>query len=155
MTSGDARRIVNRASLSAAKVGGVIRVELGCAGAAVRQEGMKMGIGVLSSRMLGVLLLLALAAPAHAADPDDLLARLQALPGVDSVVAAESPIPDTQFFRITFVQPVNHFKPGSGTFLQRATLLHRDASLPQRPGLAERHDGQQLCWGASRRRRAD
>ena len=80
--------------------------------------------------MLGVLLLLALAAPAHATDPDDLLTRLQALPGVNSVVAAESPIPDAQFFQITFVQSVNHFKPASGTFLQRATLLHRDASLP-------------------------
>ncbi len=89
-----------------------------------------MRIRVCFGHVAGLLLLLALGAPAHATDPAVLLAQLQALPGVDSVVPAASSIPDTQFFQITFVQPVDHDNPGAGSFLQRATLLHRDESLP-------------------------
>lgn len=86
---------------------------------------------LLGQASLAFFLSFAAIGPAAAVDPAEvLLAQLQALPNVASVEQAPSTIPDTLFYRITFVQPVDHSNPSGPTFLQRATLLHRDVTRP-------------------------
>ena len=86
-----------------------------------------------SFRRAVVASLLAMGAASQASAADDpavLLAQLQALPNVASAAQAPSTIPDTLFFRLSFRQPVDHAHPEGPSFLQRATLLHRDRSRP-------------------------
>ncbi len=66
---------------------------------------------------------------APAAAPPSLEDRIAALPGVATVEEATAP-EGYRFFRITFVQPVNHSKPKGATFRQRLTLLHKDVERP-------------------------
>ena len=59
---------------------------------------------------------------------DDILVRLQAIPGV---TVTEEPIdPPYRFFHLAFEQPVDHADPGGATFIQRVNLLHRDLAAP-------------------------
>ena len=81
-------------------------------------------------RLLALCLLAVFAGPCLATDPAVLLAQIQALPGVASASQGVSPIPGTFFYRINFVQPVDHANPAGPSFLQRVTLLHRDQALP-------------------------
>lgn len=74
--------------------------------------------------------LASLAGPCLAEDPAVLLAQIQALPGVASASQGASPIQGSYFYRINFVQPVDHANPSGPSFVQRVTLLHRDVSLP-------------------------
>ena len=79
------------------------------------------------------------AAPPDALDPDagtpgDILAQLEALPGV----TAEEWIPPEgfeppegyRFFDLWFTQPVDHDDPGAGSFQQYAALMHVDPEAP-------------------------
>jgi len=68
-------------------------------------------------------------APAVDADSRDVLARLNALPGV---VANEfaTDVPGYRAFSLRFDQPVDHQNPATQRFTQFATLLHRDAGAP-------------------------
>lgn len=99
------------------------------------------------ARRLGlVLALLALAltgVPAHAAArapgvlspptavarQDDILARLQRVPGL-TVAEAASPVPGRRVFHLTLTQPVDHAHPDGPTFRQRLTLQHRADTAP-------------------------
>ena len=59
---------------------------------------------------------------------DDILVRLQALPGV---TVSEAPAdPPYRLFRMQFEQPVDHADPDGATFNQRVTLIHRDLDAP-------------------------
>jgi len=69
------------------------------------------------------------ASPAAAAPPDDILARLTAVPGLTVVGEQPAPAP-YRFFVLTYTQPADHRHPGQGTFQQRFTLLHKDVSRP-------------------------
>lgn len=66
------------------------------------------------------------AAPAAA---DELLEKLQAIPGM-TVVNEQPTSTGGRFFRLTYEQPVNHLKPWKGTFVQRASLYHQGETLP-------------------------
>jgi hypothetical protein len=79
---------------------------------------------------LALLFIIGYSGAAVATDPAVLKAQLEALPGVVHVTQGSSPIADTLFFRIDFSQPVDHANPAGPSFNQRATLLHRDESLP-------------------------
>lgn len=63
------------------------------------------------------------------APPDDLVQRLQAIPGMH-VVGERPTEPGFRFFDLTFTQPVDHHDPHGPTFEQRLTLLHRDTARP-------------------------
>jgi len=67
--------------------------------------------------------------PASASEEEPLEERIRDLPGVASVEEATAP-EGYRFFRITFVQPVDHRKPNGATFEQRLTLLHKDVGRP-------------------------
>jgi hypothetical protein len=56
--------------------------------------------------------------------PDDLLARLRALPGV-TVHEAATNLVDARYYVMHFTQPVDHNDPSRGTFQQEVSLLHR------------------------------
>ncbi|MBU8897822.1 hypothetical protein KRR26_19580 [Corallococcus sp. M34] len=64
------------------------------------------------------------------ADTEDILTRLQAIPGLTVLGEAPSPIQGTRFFRLSFEQPADHRTPGGEHFQLRATLLHRSVSAP-------------------------
>ena len=68
-------------------------------------------------------------AAAAVQEQQDLADQIRALPGVSSVTEAVAPA-GYRFFKITFTQPVDHKRPELGTFDQRLTLLHKDASRP-------------------------
>ncbi|GAA2501013.1 S28 family serine protease [Winogradskya humida] len=76
--------------------------------------------------LLSVLALLTPAVPAAAAD--DLLERLEAIPGL-TVVSRSAP-QGYRFFVMTYRQPSDHRHPAQGTFEQRLTLLHRSSTAP-------------------------
>ena len=59
---------------------------------------------------------------------DDVLARLQALPGV--TVSEEPQDPPYRFFQLEIEQPVDHADPDGATFTQRVSLLHHDLAAP-------------------------
>jgi hypothetical protein len=63
-----------------------------------------------------------------AAADDDLLAALQAIPGL--TVVSETQPTGYRFFVLTYTQPVDHRHPGAGTYQQRLTLLHRSVDAP-------------------------
>ncbi|UQU62853.1 aminopeptidase [Couchioplanes caeruleus] len=75
---------------------------------------------------VSALALLAPAAPAAAAD--DLVDRLNAIPGL--TVVSQSEPQGYRFFVLEYRQPADHRHPGQGTFAQRLTLLHRSADAP-------------------------
>lgn len=62
--------------------------------------------------------------------PESLFDELQALPGVASVEAVPTFTSGYQYFVLQFEQPVDHDDPEGPTFLQRVSLLHRDATRP-------------------------
>lgn len=77
----------------------------------------------------------AAAAPAGAPAADradraagDILDRLLAIPGMRLI--EEKPAEDHRFFVLAYTQPTDHGDPGSGTFEQRLTVLHRGADRP-------------------------
>ncbi|GLW05712.1 tripeptidyl aminopeptidase [Microtetraspora sp. NBRC 13810] len=67
-------------------------------------------------------------APAAVVAADDLLTRLQAIPGL--TVVSETQPAGYRFFVLRYTQPVDHRKPRGATFEQRLTLLHRSAGAP-------------------------
>jgi hypothetical protein len=60
--------------------------------------------------------------------PDDLLAQLQALPGV-TVEVKPTDTPGVTYFVLRFTQPVDHGAPGQ-TFQQQVSLIHRNLDAP-------------------------
>ena len=95
--------------------------------------------------LLAGLCLLLSTGPALATDPLVLLARIQALPGVQSASQGPSPIPGTYFYRVIFRQPLDHADPGGASFSQRVTLLHRDEAAP----MVLVTDGYSTPWSAT------
>jgi len=72
--------------------------------------------------------LVGIARPAAAAE-EDILARLQAVPGL--TVIAEQPVAAPyRFFVLSYTQYVDHRHHSAGTFQQRLTLLHRATDRP-------------------------
>jgi hypothetical protein len=65
---------------------------------------------------------------------DDILAQLQALPGVTATEWSPpegfTPEPGYRYFDLWFTQPVDHENPAGGTFEQYAALMHRDTGAP-------------------------
>ncbi|MCK2215818.1 aminopeptidase [Actinomadura sp. ATCC 31491] len=79
--------------------------------------------------LLTVLLALtAITAPAAAAEEQDLLDQLKAIPGL--TVVSETQPAGYRFFVLTYTQPVDHRDPAKGTYQQRLTLLHRGTDVP-------------------------
>ncbi|MGK5683512.1 S28 family serine protease [Actinoplanes sp. URMC 104] len=78
--------------------------------------------------LVSVLALLSAPTVATAAALDDLLTRLQAIPGL--TVVSETQPTGYRFFVLTYRQPADHRHPGAGTYEQRLTLLHRDTDAP-------------------------
>jgi hypothetical protein len=70
-----------------------------------------------------------LVAGAPPSSADELLEKLQAIPGL-TVVDEQPTSTGGRFFRLTYEQPVNHLKPWKGTFTQRASLYHQGETLP-------------------------
>jgi hypothetical protein len=62
--------------------------------------------------------------------PGDLLTQLQALPGVHDVTEVDTVASGYQYFVLHFEQPVDHDDPGGPTFLQKVSLMHKDAAAP-------------------------
>jgi hypothetical protein len=72
--------------------------------------------------------LIGFARPAAAAE-GDILARLQAVPGL--TVIAEQPAPAPyRFFVLSYTQYADHRHPSAGPFQQRFTLLHKATDRP-------------------------
>lgn len=61
---------------------------------------------------------------------DDLLDRLEAVPGLTVVSEEAAPAPGYRFFFLTYRQAVDHRNPQGRTFEQRLQLLHRDTARP-------------------------
>ena len=64
------------------------------------------------------------------AQSEDILARLQSIPGLTVVGELPSRFPGTRFFRLYFEQPADHLNPQGERFQLRATLLHRSVDAP-------------------------
>ncbi|WP_338868401.1 S28 family serine protease [Myxococcus stipitatus] len=64
------------------------------------------------------------------AEPEDILARLQSIPGLTVVIEQPSPFPGTRFFLLKFEQPADHARPHGERFQLRMTLLHRSVAAP-------------------------
>ncbi|MFI2210994.1 aminopeptidase [Streptomyces sp. NPDC020141] len=58
----------------------------------------------------------------------DIKDRILAIPGMSLI--EEKPHPGYRFFVLNYTQPVDHRRPGKGTFQQRITLLHKDTTRP-------------------------
>ncbi|MGW0803470.1 S28 family serine protease [Nonomuraea sp. NPDC002799] len=84
-------------------------------------------LAALAASMAVVTALTCNALPAAAAQ-DDLLDRLNAIPGL--TVVSETQPAGYRFFVLALTQPVDHRDPGGATFQQRLTLLHRAAGAP-------------------------
>ena len=65
-----------------------------------------------------------------AADSEDILARLQSIPGLTVLGERPSPLPGTRFFRLQFEQPADHDRPLGERFQLRVNLLHRSVGAP-------------------------
>ncbi len=61
--------------------------------------------------------------------PDEVLAKLRALPGVTADLAPTQ-TPGVTYILIHITQPVDHDQPDGPTFQQEVSLLHRDVALP-------------------------
>ncbi|HVV88494.1 MAG TPA: S28 family serine protease [Kofleriaceae bacterium] len=59
----------------------------------------------------------------------DVLAALQAIPGMTASELGTD-LPGYRFFELGYEQPVDHAHPEGAHFVQRMTLLHRDAAAP-------------------------
>ncbi|NMO18783.1 hypothetical protein HPC49_23600 [Pyxidicoccus fallax] len=70
------------------------------------------------------------AAEKTVAAPDDVLTRLQSIPGLTVVVEQPSPIPDTRFFVLRLELPSDHARPQGERFHIWMTLLHRSVEAP-------------------------
>jgi hypothetical protein len=70
----------------------------------------------------------ATAATAAQSGPTDIKDRLLSVPGMSLI--QEKPYPGYRFFVLNYTQPIDHRHPGRGTFQQRITVLHKDASRP-------------------------
>ena len=64
-----------------------------------------------------------------AADGEDILSRLRAVPGLTVVEERAAPAP-YRFFVLTITQAADHRHPAAGSFQQRLTLLHRGTDRP-------------------------
>ncbi|MGW1023943.1 aminopeptidase [Streptomyces sp. NPDC002577] len=75
---------------------------------------------------------LSAAGAATAAEPaaadTDIKDRLLAIPGMSLI--EEKPYDGYRYFVLDYTQPVDHRHPSKGTFEQRITVLHKDASRP-------------------------
>ncbi|MDL4819411.1 S28 family serine protease [Actinomadura opuntiae] len=69
------------------------------------------------------------ATAARAAQPDDVLARLKAIPGMQ-VTEKTSTIPGYRWFWLEYRQPVDHRNPRGQWFEQRIMLQHKAADRP-------------------------
>jgi hypothetical protein len=67
--------------------------------------------------------------PSGAAAEDQVLAKLQSVPGLTVVEERPAPAP-YRFFVLDFEQLIDHAAPSGGTFRQRLTLMHRDVAQP-------------------------
>ncbi len=71
------------------------------------------------------------AAPAPDADPDDILFKLQALPGVTATESPPIHAPSGyRYFLLGLDQPVDHDHPEGAHFTQHMTLILRDPTAP-------------------------
>lgn len=73
------------------------------------------------------------ASAATAAEPEadgvtDIEERLLSIPGMSLI--EEKPYAGYRFFVLNYTQPVDHRRPGKGTFQQRITVLHKDTARP-------------------------
>jgi PS-10 peptidase S37 len=66
-------------------------------------------------------------APAAA---DELVDRLEAIPGLTVVEERPHPRPGHRLFVLSYAQQVNHLVPSKGTFEQRVALIHRAEDAP-------------------------
>jgi hypothetical protein len=66
---------------------------------------------------------------ANTTPPGDILAELQAIPGM-AVEEQPTMLEGYRFFILEYQQPVDHHDPASPMFAQRMTLLHRDYAAP-------------------------
>lgn len=64
------------------------------------------------------------------ADGRDLLDRLNALPGVVAIEETDPGDPETRLFDLQVTQEVDHDHPGTQTFTQDVTLVHRGFDRP-------------------------
>lgn len=88
---------------------------------------------VVAASMIGLTAAVpAQAGPRYSAtvQQDELLDRLEAVPGLTVVSEEAPPAPGYRFFFLTYRQPVDHLNPQGPTFEQRLQLLHRDLSRP-------------------------
>jgi hypothetical protein len=60
----------------------------------------------------------------------DVVAQLELVPGLRILEEQAPPSADYRFFVLSYTQLVDHLDPGSGTFEQIVTLLHRSTSAP-------------------------
>ncbi|QSQ20699.1 hypothetical protein JY651_36525 [Pyxidicoccus parkwayensis] len=60
----------------------------------------------------------------------DILAALQAIPGLTVVREGTTPLPGARFFILSYDQPVDHHHPEGARFQQRLTLLHVSTQAP-------------------------
>lgn len=61
---------------------------------------------------------------------DDFLAQIRALPEVDHAREQSTTQAGYRYYEIWFSQPIDHDHPEAGSFLQYATLIHRDVAAP-------------------------
>ncbi|NOK17614.1 S28 family serine protease [Corallococcus carmarthensis] len=60
----------------------------------------------------------------------DILAQLQAIPGLTVVQERPAPAPGVRFFLLSYDQPADHLHPNGTRFQQRMTLRFRSAEAP-------------------------
>jgi hypothetical protein len=72
----------------------------------------------------------AVAALETAADSEDIVARLQSIPGLTLLDERRAPFPGTRFFRLLFELPADHARPDGERFQLRVNLLHRSVTAP-------------------------
>jgi hypothetical protein len=94
------------------------------------------------NRAIGVIVAAALVGSAcgdniepHGLTPEQLLARLRALPGV-TVDVAPTQQTGVHYYVLHFTQPIDHDDPRRGTFQQEVSLIHR-SDLPSVPVIVQ------------------
>lgn len=65
-----------------------------------------------------------------AAEPDDILGQLQALPGVTVTEQTLSATAGYRYYVLHVTQPVDHASPDGATFQQEVSLIHVDRAAP-------------------------
>lgn len=94
----------------------------------VRMRGW--GGRTLTAVTLAGMVSLGTAIPAGAEQADDIVERLEAIPGMTVLWERPSGDPEYRFFMLSYRQPADHRRPQAGTFEQRFTLLHKDTDRP-------------------------